>query len=123
MDDPERASAGGQELDQLPHVEQDINQPEVTDDSNRQNPWKLIAQHTFRHEELHRALERPQLTGITLSSSQSPPYSNSFFRNCIFRDSGHGNLDQLRATNKHLGFGRLRARIYRVSLHCYCCHA
>jgi len=69
MEDP-TSLGDGHELGQLPHVEQDVSQPDLTSESNYQN----LAKRTFRHEHLDRALERPQLTGITLSSSKSRPF-------------------------------------------------
>ena len=72
MDGPERTSAEGQELDQLPRVEQDVKQSEVEGEYNHENPWRHVAQRTFRHEHLERALERPQLTGIYIILSTLP---------------------------------------------------
>lgn len=72
-----RTLAEGQELGQLPRYAHDANRPESEANGNgqSQNPRRLIdsiAQRTFRHERLDRALERPHLTGITLSKSTIP---------------------------------------------------
>ncbi len=76
MEDPMRTSADGQELGQLPQYAHGANQSEREDNGNRQNLWRLVdnvTQRTFLHDHLDRALERPHLTGITLSNLQ-PPY-------------------------------------------------
>jgi len=67
MEEHGPASPDGYELDHLPRVQQDVNQPGMTGDDSHQN----LAQRAFRHEYLDRALERPQLTGKTLSSTSS----------------------------------------------------
>jgi len=63
MEDP-AISTDAQELGQLPHFERNVSQPDVT----RESSYQSLAKRTFRHEYLDRALERPQLTGITLST-------------------------------------------------------
>ena len=52
---------------QLP-LGHDANQSEGEDNRNRQEIVDNFAQRTFRHEHLDRVLERPQLSGITLSN-------------------------------------------------------